>query len=158
MNRIHLKFKEDHYETEVFLESVNCQAVLQADSEIVYLKVDNKCIKRLNEIKREINLNLNRNPELYCDCKKIIKVGNTFEEVIKTKTNGFEFQSGELYTIKFVIYGVWINKSSYGPMIKIIESSANKMLTFLKDDLTDSDEEINNNFEFYNKINLKNKV
>ena len=158
MNKIELKFKNGQYETEVFLECKNCTAVLQTDPDTIYLKVDNNFLKRLNEIKREINLSLHRNPELYCDCKKIIKVGNIFEEVIKTKINGFEFKPDTFYNIKFVIYGIWVSKTSYGPMIKILESIENQPLNFLQDDLTDSDEEINCNFEYFNQIDLKNKT
>ena len=151
-------FKKDHYETEVILESFNCK-VLEIDKEWVFLKVEDSILKRLETLKNEINFVVNRNPQYYCDSKKIIKNGKTFEETLKVKNGDFEFEIGQTYNLKLLVYSIWIGKSSYGPLIKVIQQDKVDQikLNFLQDSQSDSDEEIQTHFENFSKINLKNK-
>jgi hypothetical protein len=130
--------KKDHYETELSLEFKNCQ-VINHDNEYIYIKVDQSILNKFSEIKKDIIKIVNKNPELYCDCKKIIYDKETFEEVIKVKQNNISISIGN-YDVTLLLYGIWFSKNSYGPMVKIIEAKDVKF-TFLKED-SDSDDEI----------------
>ena len=103
-----------------------------------------------------LNSVVNRNPEYYCDSKKIIKNGKTFEETLKVKNCDFEFEIGQTYNLKLLVYSIWIGKSSYGPLIKVIEQNQIESNVFFLQE-SDSDEEIQTHFENFSKINLKNK-
>jgi len=146
-------FKKDHYETQVVLDCFNCK-VLQSDTQFTFLKVEETLLKQLENLKREITGIVNRNPEFYCDCKKIIKNDKTFEETLKVNNNDFKFEIGKNYNLKLLIYSIWIGKSSYGPLLKVIES--NQIETEINSNFlqeSDSDEEIQNHFD---NFNLKN--
>ena len=142
--------KKDHYETEFILEFKNCE-IVGNDSEWVFIKVKES---KLNELKKDIIKIINRNPELYCDCKKIIQLKNTFEEVIKVKKNEIEVTNCKC-DVSIMIYGIWFNKSSYGPMIKLtkltkIESINSSFLPNPED--TDSDEEIHFHYNLKKRL------
>ena len=79
--------KKDHYELEVCIELKNCE-VLQVTDEWIFIKPTT--FSKVNELKQEIIKFVNRNPELYCDCKKVLyyNLNDTFEEVLKVKRNG----------------------------------------------------------------------
>ena len=133
--------KKDHYETDVILEFKNCE-IVNIDSEWVFIKVKVNESK-LNELKKDIIKIINRNPELYCDCKKIIQLKNTFEEVIKVKKNEIEVINCKC-DVSIMVYGIWFKSSSYGPMLKLTNfkeiESINSFLPNSED--TDSDDEI----------------
>jgi hypothetical protein len=152
-------FKKDHYETDLILESFNCK-VLEIEQDFIFLKVQDPLLKQLETLKSQINNIVHRNPEYYCDSKKIIKNGKTFEETLKVKNGDFKFEIGQTYNLKLLVYSIWIGKSSYGPLIKVIqqnqiESTSNSI--FLQEPQSDSDEEIQTHYEIFSKINLKNK-
>ncbi len=146
--------KKDHYEFEVFMEFKNCE-VLEVNEDNLFIKPDT--FKPITQLKDEIIAFMKRSPQLYCDCKKIIFVLDTFEEVIKVKRNGIEnISQGEKYNMNLLVYGIWFSsaKSSYGPMIKLIEcKNVNKGVSFLPDpDDYCSDDEINESIKHYAKI------
>jgi len=154
-------FKKDHYETDIILECFNCK-VLEIKDNFIFFRVQEPILKRLEDIKRDINVLVNRNQEFYCDCKKLIKNGKIFEEALKVENGNFEFQLDKIYNLKILFYSIKLSKSSYGPLLKVIESNqiseSFETLNFLQDQSeTDSDEEIQTHFEIYNKINLKNE-
>jgi hypothetical protein len=147
--------KKDHYELEVCIELKNCE-VLQVTDEWIFIKPTT--FSKVNELKQEIIKFVNRNPELYCDCKKVLyyNLNDTFEEVLKVKRNGIEISPGEKYNINILVYGIWFsNRSSYGPMVKVLECKNNNSETvFIPDpDEYNSDEEINESIQHYAKIN-----
>jgi hypothetical protein len=148
-------FKNDHYETDFVLDIKNCK-VLQSNSEWTFIKLEN--YKQLEYVKREINGLINRNHELYHDCKQIVKVGHTFEEVIKVKTNGFELKN-ENVNLQLAL-NVSIGKSSYGPLFKIngVIENKNENISFLDEELTDSDEDLDTHFEKFKNIKNIKKV
>jgi len=131
--------KKDHYETELSLDFKNCE-IIQHDNEYIYIKMTDIISNKFSEIKKDIIKIINKNPELYCDCKKIIHDKETFEEVIKVKKNNIEVDNNTNYDVTLLLYGIWFSKNSYGPMVKIIEAK-NTNSTFLKED-SDSDDEI----------------
>jgi hypothetical protein len=148
-------FKRDHYETEIVLDCNNCE-ILKTDQEWTYLKVDESILNKLNEIKRQINTIVNRNPEFYQNCTRVIQHKKTFEETLVVKTNGFAFNENT-YNIKVLLYRININKSSYGPVLKIIETEPvnfkeNGFVDFLEEN---SDDEIHDHFETFNVKNVK---
>ena len=68
-------FQKDHYSAELLLECKNCEIIPDPESsEWVFVKVTDEVLNNFSEIKRDILIIINRNPELYCDCKKFIKV------------------------------------------------------------------------------------
>lgn len=145
-------FKRDHYETEILLDCNNCK-ILQTDQEWTFLKVDEEVLTKIGEIKRKINTIVNRNPEFYRDCTRIIKYKQTFEESLMVKTNGFTFNENT-YNIKVLLYRININKSSYGPVLKIIEINTinfNRPVFVEHLEDNDSDNEIHDHFVTFNK-------
>jgi hypothetical protein len=147
--------KKDHYEFEIVLEHKNCE-VLQVTDDHIFIKPRN--FNKINELKQDIIKMVNKNPELYCDCKKVLyhNLNDTFEEVLKVKTNGIEISPGEKYNINILVYGIWFsNRSSYGPMVKVLECKNNNSETvFIPDpDEYNSDEEINDSLQHYAKMN-----
>jgi len=139
--------KKDHYDVECVIDCKNCE-ILQIEHEYVFIKINNET--PFNELKKDINKLINRNSELYCDCKKVILLKNTFEEVIKVKFENENLKINERYNISLMVYGIWFsnkNNCSYGPMIKIKEILPLKKnnISFLQID-TDSDEEINHHY------------
>jgi len=150
--------KGDYYETDVVLDCNNCK-IVYTNSEWTFIKVERDILERLGQIKRDINKIIIRNPEFYCDCKKYVKYKDTFEEVIKVKTNqDLEYHPHKLWNIKLEMEKIWIGKSSYGPLLRILNAVPQdpKCIEFVNDpDITDSDEEINDHFEMYNRIDLK---
>jgi hypothetical protein len=130
--------KKDHYETELSLEFKNCE-IIQHDNEYIYIKVNQNILNTFSEIKKDIIKIVKKNPELYCDCKKIIHDKETFEEVIKVERKGIPFSIGN-YDVTILLYKIWFGKSSYGPIIKVIEAKGNT-ISFLKEE-SDSDDEI----------------
>jgi len=155
-------FKGDYYETNIVLECNNCR-IVESDPEWTFIKVDKQTLDKIHEIKLEINKIVFRNPEFYCDCKKFVKYKDTFEEVIKVKTNNFNFDflTSKVFFFKILMERIQIGKSSYGPVLKLIEVSQDKndivTTDFLEEPgITDSDEELQDHFEMYNKIDLKN--
>ena len=153
--------KKNHYEFELFMEHKNCE-VLQVSDDYIFIKPET--FKKINQLKEEIITFVNKNPELYCDCKKVLyhHLNDTFEEVIKVKKtdNDIEISPGEKYNINILVYGIWFsNKSSYGPMVKLIECKKGEFLSFLPDpDEYTSDQEISESIQHYVKINeFKNK-
>ena len=143
--------KKDHYETELFLEFKNCK--INFDEDWVFIKIDENINNRFSEIKKNIIKIIKRNPELYCDCKKIIYLKETFEEVIKVKRNNIELkEQTENCDINILLYGIWFSKNSYGPMLKIIQVDYVKnVTTFLHDD-AESDEEIQSDIKKFCSI------
>ena len=156
-----LSLKKDYYQTECYLEFNNCEIVLDTNPEWIFIKVNQSILNQFSEIKREISLIVNRNSEFYCDCIKIIKTNDNYEEVIKVKTDNIELKNG-VYNIKLNVYGIWFNKTFYGPMIKIIHAESNLNQTNeislnQTNEISlneDSDEEIDNYFNSY-RFNLK---
>jgi len=149
-------FKKDHYEVEHLLEYKNCE-ILQHDSDWVYIKLSS--FNKIVELKNTIVKLLNKNPELYCDCKKIIYNSslngiNNFEEVIKVEKNKIEINNGINLDVSILIYGIWISNSSYGPMLKLINTSErDSTVNFLSDpEESNSDEEINNSLKYYQSL------
>ena len=151
--------KGDHYQTNLIFDCNNCK-IMETNSEWTFIKVEKCILDRLHEIKQEINKIVIRNPEFYCDCKKYVKYKDTFEEVVKVKTPESGCFDGGPFKIKLEMERIWIGKSSYGPLLKIInvEQETLPNVNFVETEETqeiDSDEEINNHFEMYNKIDLK---
>ena len=153
--------KGDYYETDLVLDCNNCKIVF-TDPEWTFIKVEPGILERFRQIKRDINKIVIKNPEFYCDCKKYVKYKDTFEEVIKVKTN----QAGcdnklwniKLWNIKLGMEKIWIGKSSYGPLLRILNAVPQDptCVEFVNDpEITDSDEEIDDHFEMYNRIDLK---
>ena len=141
-----------YYETNYTFECKNSKIML-IDNSWIYLKVDTDLFTNLFtnlKLKKEIVKVMRRSPELYCDCKKIIKVKDTFEEVIKVKNNfnennNFNVNENNNVNVELLLYGIWFDKSSYGPMIKVIKMDPfeNTKIGFIPDtECTDSDEEI----------------
>jgi len=151
--------KGDYYETDLVLDCNNCKIVC-TNGEWTFIKVEPDILERVRQIKRDINKIIIRNPEFYCDCKKYVKYKDAFEEVIKVKTNQavFNEHSHKLWNIKLEMEKIWIGKSSYGPLLRILKITAQDQtrVNFANDpEITDSDEEINDHFEMYNRIDLK---
>ena len=149
-------FKKDHYEVEHLLEYKNCE-IIEYDSEWVYIKLSS--FNKIVELKNTIVKLLNKNPELYCDCKKIIYNSslngiNNFEEVIKVEKNKVEINNGINLDLSILIYGIWISTSSYGPMLKLINTSEiQSSIKFLPDpEECNSDEEIDNSLKYYQSL------
>jgi len=149
-------FKKDHYEVEQLLEYKNCE-IIEYDSEWVYIKLSS--FNKIVELKNTIVKLLNKNPELYCDCKKIIYNSslngiNNFEEVIKVEKNKVEINNGINLDLSILIYGIWISTSSYGPMLKLINTSEiQSSIKFLPDpEECNSDEEIDNSLKYYQSL------
>jgi len=149
-------FKKDHYEVEHLLEYKNCE-ILEYDSDWVYIKLSS--FNKIVELKNTIVKLLNKNPELYCDCKKIIYNSslngiNNFEEVIKVEKNKVEINNGINLDLSILIYGIWISNSSYGPMLKLINTSEiQSSIKFLPDpEECNSDEEIDNSLKYYQSL------
>jgi hypothetical protein len=130
--------KKDHYATELLLEFKNCE-IIQHDSDYIYIKVNDSILNKFSEIKNDIVKIIKKNPELYCDCKKIIHDKEIFEEVIKVERNSIPFSIGN-YDVSILLYKIWFGKSSYGPIVKVIEAKTNS-ISFLKEE-SDSDSEI----------------
>jgi hypothetical protein len=130
--------KKNYYETELSLEFKNCE-IIQYDNEYIYIKVNDIILNKFAEIKKDIIKIINKNSELYCDCKKIIHDKETFEEVIKVERNSIPFSIGN-YDITILLYKIWFGKNSYGPTVKVIEAKGNTV-SFLKEE-SDSDDEI----------------
>ena len=148
-----LLFKRDHYETEIVLDCKNCK-ILESNQEWTFLKVEDEVLNKISEIKRKINNTINRNSEFYRDCIRIVKHKQTFEESILVQTNGFTF-TDQKYNIKLLVYRINLNKSSYGPVLKIIETEiVLSPATFVEDDNSDSETEIHGHFDHF-KNSLK---
>ena len=142
--------KKDHYEVEHVIECKNCE-IIHHDDEYIYIKPNE--YTPFIELKKEIVTFLRKNPELYCDCKKIIYNNSSFEEVIKVKKNGIIIENDNQCQLTLLMYGIWF-KTSYGPMIKCINYKAiNTSTNFLQDpDEYNSDEEIKDSIENYKKF------
>ena len=156
LNVKNLLLKKDHYELEHVLECKNCQ-VIEQDEEYLYIKPLKYSL--FSALKESIVTLLNKNPELYCDCKKTIFISDSFEDVIKVKKNNNIVETLDYYDMTLLLYKIcFSNKSSYGPMIKCMNVVPLKEETsFLPDsDDYNSDEEINDSIQHYIKIN-KNK-
>ena len=145
LNKIILK--KDHYEIDYVLEFKNCE-IVYTDSECVFIKVNEIILKKIIELKKDIVKIINRNSEFYCDCKKIIKLKNTFEEVIKVDKNEIEVTNCKC-DVSLMIYKIWFSKCSYGPMLKLtkLTNLNESVISFLPNpEDTDSDEEINHHY------------
>ena len=154
--------KGDYYETDLILDCNNCK-IVSTDTEWTFIKVEQCILERFRQIKRDINKIVIRNPEFYCDCKKYVKYKDIFEELIKVKTNhdlvGNDL--GKLWNIKLELEKIWIGKSSYGPLLRILNivPQEHTLVNFVNDpDITDSDEEINDHFEIYNNQIYNNQI
>lgn len=145
-------FKKNYYELEHIIECKNCQ-VLHQDENKFYIKLLDYTV--FSQLKQNIITALRKNPELYCDCKKIIYINNSFEEVIEIKKiNNETLETLKYYDMKLCVYKVCI-QNSYGPLLKCKEySEVKKEISFLPDpDDYSSDQEINESIQHYAKIN-----
>jgi len=159
-NNKKLILKKDHCEIEILLDFNDCE-IIQFDEEWVFIKPVH--FDKIVELKKTLTGLLNKNVELYCDCKKIIYNDNCFEEVLKIKRNDVTIinnPNGILYTITVLVYGIWFSskQSSYGPMVKLINCTPlNTNTGFLPDpDDYTSDQEIEDSMK-YITIAHKNK-
>ena len=150
-------FQKDHYSSELFLDCKNCEIIPDPESpEWVFLKVTDDILKSFSEIKRDILVIINRNPELYCDCKKFIKLKSSFEEVIKVKTNENILNITETKCdVKICVHGIWFGQSSFGPMVRLDSIKTNESSVTFMDQDDSSDEEMLT--DYFSKVNLKNR-